>query len=54
MLMPRFVARNIQSNMGEIIGVDAVKTLSGIMTLSWLAIAGENAQQRKPTLLNNS
>ena len=56
---------NIQSNMGKNIGVDATLTfdpqghlpghkVETVFNIIWLAIAGENAQQRRPTLLHNS
>ena len=59
MLMLRFSDRNIQSNMGKNIGVDAILTfdpyghLQGhkvliVFNIIWIAIAGENAQQRRP------
>ena len=65
MLMLRFFDRTIQSNMGENTRVDATLTydteghLQGhkvkmIFKIIWLAIAGEDAQQRRPTLLHNS
>ena len=65
MLMLRFFNGTIQSNMGKNIGVDATMTfdpevyLQGhkveiVFKIIWLAIAGENAQQRRPTLLHNN
>ena len=67
MLMLRFLDGNtcIQSHTGKKMGVDASLTFHPqgyfqghkvqiVFNIIWFAIAGENAKQRKPTLLHNS